>query len=167
EGVAAVALPVDSTVAPDEVLTLVATTPGVEAAALDVSGPVRLIGADGSSSNGTATSIAPEGALRWQQLGDGRWPSNPGEVAVGSSSGRAIGDEITVADLTGSVPPTTVEVVGVVDLDGSPLALSSGSVFVDVAQDRKSTRLNSSHVKNSYAVFCLKKKSNGNVRSVG
>src|SRR5690606_41125113 len=27
------------------------------------------------------------------------------------------------------------------------------------AQDRKSTRLNSSHVKISYAVFCLKKKS--------
>src|SRR5690606_41272307 len=26
-------------------------------------------------------------------------------------------------------------------------------------EDRKSTRLNSSHVKNSYAVFCLKKKS--------
>src|SRR5690606_41789867 len=26
------------------------------------------------------------------------------------------------------------------------------------AEDRKSTRLNSSHVKNSYAVFCLKKK---------
>src|SRR5690606_41587652 len=28
------------------------------------------------------------------------------------------------------------------------------------AEDRKSTRLNSSHVKISYAVFCLKKKSN-------
>src|SRR5690554_1567153 len=27
-------------------------------------------------------------------------------------------------------------------------------------QDRKSTRLNSSHVRNSYAVFCLKKKNN-------
>src|SRR5690349_23392942 len=27
-----------------------------------------------------------------------------------------------------------------------------------VVQDRKSTRLNSSHVENSYAVFCLKKK---------
>src|SRR5690606_40530377 len=27
------------------------------------------------------------------------------------------------------------------------------------SQDRKSTRLNSSHVKSSYAVFCLKKKS--------
>src|SRR5690606_42096785 len=30
----------------------------------------------------------------------------------------------------------------------------------DHAQDRKSTRLNSSHVKISYAVFCLKKKIN-------
>src|SRR5690606_40117610 len=28
-----------------------------------------------------------------------------------------------------------------------------------VIEDRKSTRLNSSHVKSSYAVFCLKKKS--------
>src|SRR5207302_3113435 len=28
----------------------------------------------------------------------------------------------------------------------------------DASQDRKSTRLNSSHVKISYAVFCLKKK---------
>src|SRR6266536_2580154 len=30
------------------------------------------------------------------------------------------------------------------------------------AQDRKSTRLNSSHEWNSYAVFCLKKKNRGN-----
>src|SRR5690606_41497923 len=30
-------------------------------------------------------------------------------------------------------------------------------VFLLTAQDRKSTRLNSSHVKISYAVFCLKK----------
>src|SRR5690606_41198641 len=32
--------------------------------------------------------------------------------------------------------------------------------------DRKSTRLNSSHVKISYAVFCLKKKNNSNKRSL-
>src|SRR5690606_39852194 len=31
-------------------------------------------------------------------------------------------------------------------------------VFKTMAVDRKSTRLNSSHVKISYAVFCLKKK---------
>src|SRR5690606_39446437 len=30
----------------------------------------------------------------------------------------------------------------------------------DLEEDRKSTRLNSSHVKISYAVFCLKKKNN-------
>src|SRR5690606_41242691 len=30
--------------------------------------------------------------------------------------------------------------------------------IADLARDRKSTRLNSSHVKISYAVFCLKKK---------
>src|SRR5690606_39455417 len=29
---------------------------------------------------------------------------------------------------------------------------------IDLKLDRKSTRLNSSHVKNSYAVFCLKEK---------
>src|SRR5207302_2291601 len=31
---------------------------------------------------------------------------------------------------------------------------------IELVQDRKSTRLNSSHVKISYAVFCLKKKNN-------
>src|SRR5690606_39864583 len=34
------------------------------------------------------------------------------------------------------------------------------NVDVSVSGDRKSTRLNSSHVKISYAVFCLKKKRN-------
>src|SRR5690606_40468234 len=38
-------------------------------------------------------------------------------------------------------------------------ALVDGTVvFRKKAEDRKSTRLNSSHVKISYAVFCLKKK---------
>src|SRR5690625_7100625 len=32
-------------------------------------------------------------------------------------------------------------------------------------QDRKSTRLNSSHVANSYADFCFKKKSTGSLRA--
>src|SRR5690606_41107892 len=34
----------------------------------------------------------------------------------------------------------------------------AGALRADARGDRKSTRLNSSHVKNSYAVFCLKKK---------
>src|SRR5436305_11383717 len=41
------------------------------------------------------------------------------------------------------------------DAEGSVVELSLGNVF---GQDRKSTRLNSSHVRISYAVFCLKKK---------
>src|SRR5688572_32388103 len=39
-----------------------------------------------------------------------------------------------------------------------------GDAFSPVAQDRKSTRLNSSHSQISYAVFCLKKKKKKNIR---
>src|SRR5438874_6996862 len=42
---------------------------------------------------------------------------------------------------------------------GMPLGLMPGS-FYEEHEDRKSTRLNSSHVEISYAVFCLKKKRN-------
>src|SRR5690554_7015100 len=36
--------------------------------------------------------------------------------------------------------------------------LVQGDIFNEQGEDRKSTRLNSSHVRISYAVFCLKKK---------
>src|SRR5207302_4036069 len=38
------------------------------------------------------------------------------------------------------------------------VAISEDRMKVTDSEDRKSTRLNSSHVKTSYAVFCLKKK---------
>src|SRR5690606_40404907 len=38
-------------------------------------------------------------------------------------------------------------------------AMGNFSIYYKLTSDRKSTRLNSSHVKISYAVFCLKKKS--------
>src|SRR5437870_9541818 len=41
------------------------------------------------------------------------------------------------------------------------LRILAGAVLHEVRKDRKSTRLNSSHVAISYAVFCLKKKNNG------
>src|SRR5690606_39624313 len=44
------------------------------------------------------------------------------------------------------------------DQAGSLSRLPNLLVSVGTYQDRKSTRLNSSHVKMSYAVFCLKKK---------
>src|SRR5690606_41978676 len=50
-----------------------------------------------------------------------------------------------------------IESYAVVDRDAINRQFGKRSVF-DPAVDRKSTRLNSSHVKISYAVFCLKKK---------
>src|SRR5690625_5718697 len=41
--------------------------------------------------------------------------------------------------------------------------VKSGHKSSNFSRDRKSTRLNSSHVAISYAVFCLKKKSNNNL----
>src|SRR5438874_6709404 len=39
----------------------------------------------------------------------------------------------------------------------SQASIAAGPVTFVVTKDRKSTRLNSSHVESSYAVFCLKK----------
>src|SRR3712207_6883021 len=44
--------------------------------------------------------------------------------------------------------------------DRGDLVLRRGDFVVPGLQDRKSTRLNSSHANISYAVFCLKKKNN-------
>src|SRR5690606_39712726 len=52
---------------------------------------------------------------------------------------------------------------------GGGETLYCGESFADseglaISADRKSTRLNSSHVKISYAVFCLKKKKSANIK---
>src|SRR5688500_19719288 len=43
-------------------------------------------------------------------------------------------------------------------LAAAPVTMTVMSTEGPVTEDRKSTRLNSSHLVNSYAVFCLKKK---------
>src|SRR5690606_39627642 len=54
-----------------------------------------------------------------------------------------------------------------------PAAIAEGATMVRIGtnlfgpRDRKSTRLNSSHVKISYAVFCLKKKKSNKTRRKG
>src|SRR5690625_3782622 len=58
--------------------------------------------------------------------------------------------KIFVVQGPGFEPPMSFEV----ERAGASLA----AAVVEDAQDRKSTRLNSSHVAISYAVFCLKKK---------
>ena len=56
---------------------------------------------------------------------------------------RAVGIQISIARL-------------------KPAGQRLGPVAIRGPEDRKSTRLNSSHVVNSYAVFCLKKKKKQN-----
>src|SRR5699024_11683566 len=53
-----------------------------------------------------------------------------------------------------SLPGIRMSVASAVEL----CALLRGDEHSSTAEDRKSTRLNSSHVSISYAVFCLKKK---------
>src|SRR5438477_2810514 len=45
-------------------------------------------------------------------------------------------------------------------LESEPHAVTEGRRVERIGADRKSTRLNSSHMSISYAVFCLKKKMN-------
>src|SRR5690349_22646491 len=68
----------------------------------------------------------------------------------------ARGVSFLIADFSG----WSLSRLGHVDADGEPGSRSretSERVLLD-GSDRKSTRLNSSHVEISYAVFCLKKK---------
>src|SRR5690625_5990522 len=55
-------------------------------------------------------------------------------------------------------PLLVVATVGRLGLSATPLLLTPALTGVIAVADRKSTRLNSSHVAISYAVFCLKKK---------
>src|SRR3712207_8514199 len=75
-----------------------------------------------------------------------------GEVHHGVGSGRAERVERVVDVERGD----ELEVVGRLD---RPADLAA-DLAPQAEQDRKSTRLNSSHANISYAVFCLKKKKN-------
>src|SRR3712207_7046263 len=68
-------------------------------------------------------------------------------------SGR---DDIMIV-VGGVIPPQDFEALRAA---GAAAIFPPGTVIADaaVSQDRKSTRLNSSHANISYAVFCLKKK---------
>src|SRR5437667_2094502 len=55
-------------------------------------------------------------------------------------------------DVDFSAQPVAASATAAANTNADPLAIE--------ILDRKSTRLNSSHITNSYAVFCLKKKKN-------
>src|SRR5690606_40373499 len=59
-----------------------------------------------------------------------------------------------------SLPPParTASLFAQTGLSPRLLSAEQAAAYCGMSRDRKSTRLNSSHVKISYAVFCLKKK---------
>src|SRR5690606_40116703 len=88
--------------------------------------------------------------------------------------------EVLLAELSAKLPDTKAEVMVAptfVNLAAAVDKLKSSTIEViaqnvhfaengaytgEISADRKSIRLNSSHVKNSYAVFCLNKKNKRN-----
>src|SRR3712207_6867415 len=76
-------------------------------------------------------------------------------MALAAAEVVAAANGAPVRDLPGEVLDWLAEHAGALPGDLAPLARRA-------VEDRKSTRLNSSHANISYAVFCLKKK---NIRS--
>src|SRR5690606_41689330 len=66
-----------------------------------------------------------------------------------------------VTDMAAKVMEAAACSIYLLDEEGQQLELRSTR-----PRDRKSTRLNSSHVKISYAVFCLKKKTRSRVKTL-
>src|SRR3712207_7161103 len=66
----------------------------------------------------------------------------------------------TDQDMSSQITQFKAEGVNLVALTVAPGQLASAAVAMEAQglEDRKSTRLNSSHANISYAVFCLKKK---------
>src|SRR5690625_6450765 len=67
-----------------------------------------------------------------------------------------IGSDASLGELLALLTEHRIGAVVVSDADGEVTGIVSERDVI--TRDRKSTRLNSSHVASSYAVFCLKKK---------
>src|SRR5690606_39822879 len=98
---------------------------------------------------------------------------DPEVVIVGHSERTTFSGVMSIANEL--FERTPVEHVLLVDLPKARYCMHLDTVFTFTSEDecvvfppdRKSTRLNSSHVKISYAVFCLKKKTSGKVHAAG
>src|SRR5690606_27074575 len=92
-------------------------------------------------------------------------PRMPSVFDVLASSINIMQVRITRSRMAGDPPDVIISPrlahLALLDFHRADIAIEAGQQAVQAslpALDRKSTRLNSSHVKISYAVFCLKKK---------
>src|SRR5207302_5660390 len=98
------------------------------------------------SRTGSGTRSRPQGFQQWPQAGlFCRQPQGTGKTEVTQGGGKGDRGSILLDEFS--------EFFG-----GAEIGLMDDAGFTVDTRDRKSTRLNSSHVKISYAVFCLKKK---------
>src|SRR5690625_6000141 len=86
----------------------------------------------------------------WNVILAGRFQAGSGGVAAGDQ----VMKEIATSDLAILLQYSK----NVMVIPGYGLAVSQAQKTVKELEDRKTTRLNSSHVAISYAIFCLKKK---------
>src|SRR5688500_5833775 len=100
-----------------------------------------------NSSVGPTTTLAIVNARVWTGASRRPWAD---AVAVA-------GDRISIVGSSAEVMKTVSEATRVVDAKGQMLVPGFIDAHVHFMSDRKSTRLNSSHLVISYAVFCLKK----------
>src|SRR5690625_6278214 len=91
----------------------------------------------------------------FQQMGELGLMGIPFPEKYGGSGGDTLSYALAVEQIAQVCGSTALSYAANVSLGASPLYY-----FGTEAQDRKSTRLNSSHVAISYAVFCLKQKNN-------
>src|SRR5690606_41585918 len=102
------------------------------------------------SSSGDPRHLVPFPTRRSYDLGDGVLAAGPGvSGAFACAGGADLGDGAVDEHVEGVVGPR---------LAGGAARGKPRRGVGEALLDRKSTRLNSSHVKISYAVFCLKKK---------
>src|SRR3989454_1190553 len=116
---------------------------------VEVVGPVATAGDGEQVSSTRLRALLQAGDMPRARALLGRPYALRGRVVVGDRRGRTLGFPTANLHLRAGLllPPDGVYAVGV-EVDGR------------AHEDRKSTRLNSSHLVISYAVFCLKKKKN-------
>src|SRR5690625_4028735 len=83
-----------------------------------------------------------------------------GKTLLARAMGKVVDGSVRRIQFTPDLLPTDVVGVNLFNQETRHFEFRQGPVFANIviAEDRKSTRLNSSHVAISYAVFCLNKK---------
>src|SRR5690625_5550139 len=83
--------------------------------------------------------------------------TRPEALVAAAGNLAALGSALAAQNGAAAAPTTTVTPAA-----ADPVSALQAAQFSTYGTDRKSTRLNSSHVAISYAVFCLKKKKKNN-----